>query len=101
MSEEGILASQRCGIREFRASGRKALLAATIWSGRIGSGSTRGDRDRISTVTPAGSVIFCRRATQFSAVSADEKRAKGENVMTGPYTVCPSWSRREFLKTSV
>jgi len=21
--------------------------------------------------------------------------------MTGPYTVCPSWSRREFLKTSV
>ena len=29
----------------LRASGRKALLASTTWSGRIRSGSTRCDRD--------------------------------------------------------
>jgi hypothetical protein len=48
-----------------------------------------------------GSVIFCRGARQFDRGVQTRTEPKGRNVMTGPYSVRPWRSRREFLKSSV
>jgi hypothetical protein len=49
----------------LRASGRKALLASTTWSGRIRSGSTRRDRDPHFHSDACGLGHIFRGARQF------------------------------------
>jgi hypothetical protein len=68
----------------LRASGCKALLASATWSGRRRSGSTRRDRTRISTVTPAGSVIFSGEQDNLTEACSDKKRAKGSETAQLP-----------------
>ena len=64
-SDSSLANDAEAGECRLRSSGRKAFLASTTWSEKIRAGSMRRDRDHISTVTPAGSVLFCRGARQF------------------------------------
>jgi hypothetical protein len=69
----------------LRASGRKALLASTTWSGRRDVLARQGvTGTRISRVTPAGSVIFSGSKNNLTAACSDEKRAKGEKCHDRP-----------------
>ena len=63
----------------LRASGRKALLASTTWSGRIRSGSTRRDRDPHFNSDACGLGHIFRGARQFDrGVLRREKSQRGE-----------------------
>jgi len=101
MFEEVILASRRA-IGECRLKGLRPQGALGVYD-MVGKDTFWLDKGRPGRhfSSDRGWVIFCRGARQFDRGVQTRTEPMGRNVMTGPYSVSPWRSRREFLKSSV